>query len=386
MRRFLLLAALASLTMLPARAAEGPYVINAIVSLTGPAAFLGRGEGYTLGIAEKYINATGGIRGTPVKIVVTDDTSSPTTAVQLASQLVARKVPLFIGPGFGATCSAVLPLVENGPVMYCMSNVIHPPAGSYAFSYSPSTKEINATAFRYMKAKGIRKLGLIATTDSSGQDGEVMTVENLRSPEFKDMQLVATEHMNVTDLSVNAQVARIKAAGAQAIDAQVTGTPYGTLLRSVQEVGFEGMVQTTGGNVNKTQMEQYAQFIPKDMILVGQPYSAIGQVPAQVRLAKTTFLDQMHQAGVAVPDATQWIAWDPTMIIVSALRKLGTEATAKQVRDYILTLHDWPGVNGFYDFRRGDQRGIEPRSNVVVRWDKSVGDFVTISKPGGVPF
>ena len=73
------------------------------------------------------------------------------------------------------------------------------------------------------------------------------------------------------------------------------------------------------------------------------------------------------------------------MIVVDALRHLGPQATAKSVRDYILQLHDFAGVNGLYDFRRGDQRGIDPQSSVVVRWDQSKDDFVTISKPGGLP-
>lgn len=54
-------------------------------------------------------------------------------------------------------------------MMYCLANVIHPPNGSYAFSANPSTKDFTATLFRYIKAKGIRKIALLTSTDSSGQ-------------------------------------------------------------------------------------------------------------------------------------------------------------------------------------------------------------------------
>ena len=73
------------------------------------------------------------------------------------------------------------------------------------------------------------------------------------------------------------------------------------------------------------------------------------------------------------------------MIVIDALRHLGTKATATQVRDYIEKLHDFAGVNGMYDFRRGDQRGLDPDSSVMVVWDKPDGKFVTVSKPGGQP-
>jgi branched-chain amino acid transport system substrate-binding protein len=369
----------------PARSADEPYDFYAILSLSGPAAFLGRGEQTTLGAVERYVNATGGIKGRPVHFVVQDDQSSPAVAVQLASQVFAKHVPAIVGPSFGATCTALQPLVNNGPVMYCLANVIHPPNGSFAFSANPSTKDFTAAGFRYLRAKGVRKIALLTSTDASGQDGEQVALEDLKAPEFKDLQLVANEHFGVSDVSVSAQIARIKAAGAQAIDAWTTGTPFGTVLRGVQDGAYDGIVMTNGGNINKTQMEQYAQFIPRQMILTGPPYMRLGILPGRVIQARSQFLDTMHQIGVAVPDQTQLIAWDPTLIMIDALRHIGTSATAVQMRDYMLKVHDFAGINGMYDFGRGDQRGVDPLSSPIVAWDKTADAFVTVSKPGGLP-
>lgn len=380
-----LLLALSTVAVLPGRAAEEPYDIYAIISLTGPAAFVGRGEQITFGALEKYVNNTGGIKGRPVRFVIQDDQSNPAIAVQLANIVIAKRVPIFIGPGFGATCTAVLPLVNNGPVMYCLANVIHPPNGSFAFSANPSTKDFTGVGFRYLKAKGVRKLALLTSTDASGQDGEQVAMENLRSPEFRDLQLVANEHFAVGDLTVAAQIARIKAAGADAIDAWTTGTPFGTVLRGVAESGYDGIIMTNAANMSKTQMEQYAQVIPRQMIITAPPVYAIGQVPGSVRLARATYLDALHQVNIAEPDLTHFVAWDPALIVVDALRHVGTNATAVQVRDYMLKLHDFPAANGIYDFRRGDQRGIDPMASVNVRWDKNAHEFITATKPGGLP-
>lgn len=382
-----LLFGLLVLAMLPAKAAEEPYDFYAILELTGPAAFLGHSEQITLAVAERYINATGGIKGRPLHIVIQDDQSSGATAVALANQIFAKHVPAFIGPGFGVTCSALQPLVAaSGPVMYCLSNVIEPPNGSYAFAISPSVKDSVAIGFRYLKAKGVRKIGMLTTTDASGKAGEAGALETLKLPEFNDTRLVANEYMAASDLTVNAQVARIKAAGAQAFVAWTPGTAFGTALRGVQDGAFSGIVMTNSANINKAQMAQYAQLLPRDLVFVGLPSMTVGIMPAKVRLARTTFLDQMHQSGIGEPDLIQFLAWDPMLILVDALRHAGTQATATQVRDYILKTHDYTGTNGTYDFRRGDQRGLDPLSSPVVRWDKGTGEFVAISKPGGVPF
>jgi branched-chain amino acid transport system substrate-binding protein len=369
----------------PVRAADEPYNFYAIVSLTGQSAFIGHANQVAMGAIEQMINRTGGIAGRPLHFIIEDDQSSPAVAVQLANQLFVKGVPAILGPDSAGTCVALLPMVSNGPIMYCMANAIHPPNGSYAFSANLSTKDYTAAGFRYLQAKGVRKLALLTSTDASGQDGEEVALENLKLPEFKNLQLVANEHFAPADLSVSAQMARIKASGAQAMDAWTTGTPFGTVLRGVQEAGWDGTVMTNAGNINKIQMQQYAQFIPQKLIFTGAPYLNAINVSPRVLAQRSRFLAAMGDAGVPNPDNTTITAWDPLLIMIGGIRQIGPGATAAQLRDYMLKLHDFAGVQGMYDFRRGDQHGIDPLSSPMVRYDKASGDFPAISKPGGLP-
>jgi len=71
------------------------------------------------------------------------------------------------------------------------------------------------------------------------------------------------------------------------------------------------------------------------------------------------------------------------MLVVQALRKLGTDATAKQLRDYIEPLHGVAGTNGLFDFRDGSQRGMGLASVVVVKWDSAKKNWSTVSDVGG---
>jgi hypothetical protein len=70
-----------------------PYEINAILPLTGGAAFLGQAEGQTLQTLERFVNSKGGIQGRPIHIVIQDDQTSPQLEVQLAHQVLAKRVP-----------------------------------------------------------------------------------------------------------------------------------------------------------------------------------------------------------------------------------------------------------------------------------------------------
>jgi branched-chain amino acid transport system substrate-binding protein len=375
------------------RAADEPYDFYAILPITGPAAFLGRGEQVGLQAIEKYVNATGGVRGRPLHIIAQDDQSNPALAVQIANQIIAKHVPAFLGPGFTATCAAVQPLVvTSGPVMYCMSSGLHPPSGSYAFVYGLSSTELTATMLRYLKAKGVRKIALLVTTDATGQDGETALLAALKLPELAGMQLVATEHFGSTDLSITAQVTRLKASGAEALDAWTSGTPLGTALRGLNEAGWEPHVLTSLANAVPEQLSQYSSFVPRDLLFTSLGYQmvGIGNTPPATRVAKSTFLDAMHQIGVAEPTVPNVVPWDPMMLMIGALRKIGPQGTATQVRDYLLSLGSYAGANGMYNFTRSTasnerNRGLDPLSSGVIRWDKDARSFPIISRPGGLP-
>ena len=100
--------------------------------------------------------------------------------------------------------------------------------------------------------------------------------------------------------------------------------------------------------------------------------------------AQQLFYKSMESANVKV-DGVNVNAWDPTWILIGTLRKLGPNATATQIRDYIQSLHGWVGVSGIYDFSHGDPRGIGADSIVVYQYDPAKADFVPVSGPGGTP-
>lgn len=370
----------------PLRAADEPYDVYVMLPLTGPAAFLGRDEAPAVQALEKYLNAHGGIAGRPFHFVILDDASNPANAVQIANQTIAKHVPIILGPAFSATCGAVTPLVEgNGPLTFCLTPVGHPAANSFVFLNGLSNRDYEANAFRYLKAKGVRKLALLQTTDATGIDAEATAIEALKYPDLRDMQIVDTEHYAPTDITVAAQLARIKASGAEAICNYVTGTSFGTALRGAYEAGYAGYFYTSSSNGSREQMKQYVPFLLDKLIFSTVGYQMSGGVTRQVQAAKQVYNDAMLSIGISDPTIGNITAWDPMMIGMDALRKVGPGATAQQLRAYILGLRNWAGIQGNYDFSHGDQRGLDAKATGVMRYDKNTGNFVVLSRPGGQP-
>jgi ABC-type branched-subunit amino acid transport system substrate-binding protein len=84
-----------------------------------------------------------------------------------------------------------------------------------------------------------------------------------------------------------------------------------------------------------------------------------------------------------VPDFQSALLWDPALIYVDALRHLGPDAKAADIRDYIENLHGFAGICGTYDFRDGNQRGLTADNVLVLRWDNPKGDWVVAGSPKG---
>lgn len=380
-----LLVALASAALLPAGASD-PVPIYAVLPMTGPLAFIGREESETLRLYEAAFNKGGGLRGRGIDVIIDDDQGNPQLAVQLMSQALSHHPSIVIDGGPATTCRATGPLVANGPLEYCFSPAVHPARGSYQFSSLYSSDDIFGVQMRYLRERGLKKVAVLNGTDASSQDADSILQALIKTPEnvAAGMRFVAYEHFNLTDLTVRAQLAAVKAAGAQALIATTIGPSTGTVLHGAQEVGLDIPILTSAANMSYTQMESYKDIMPKELLFSGPPALVPDQVTdAGVKRAVLTYLNVYKAAGAARPAINSLVTWDPIALMTAALEKRGADATPAELRDEIDATRNWPGVLGRYDFTAVPQRGIGSTWVIIERWDKDKDAWVAVSKPGG---
>jgi len=381
----LLAAILASGGAQPVRAQGSPVEIHAILSITGFNAFIGSAYAQTLKIVEKHVNATGGIRGRPLHFVEHDDQSSPQIDIQLLAPLMAEHVPVILHSGPVASCNAIRPLIEaSGPVLYCLTPAFAPPQGSFGFSTWSSSEDGTHALLNYFHGAGWKKLAVITPTEATGQAADRAVQAYLKLPEARDVEIVDYEHFAPNDISVGAQVAKIAAAHPQALLVFGTANPTGTVFRALKEAGLDIPVGAGSGNQTYAEMREFASFMPRQYYQYSQlwpEYRALRGGP--IKDAMGVMYAALKAEG-ARPDLGASASWDPALIVVGALRALGPDATAAQVRDYILGLRDYAGVNGFYDFRVGNQRGLTIKDCIVVSWDPKAQLWQPVSGPAGL--
>jgi branched-chain amino acid transport system substrate-binding protein len=380
---FILAAALmlnSSARGLASAADASPYPINVVLSMTGQGAFVGTAQHDTLVVLEGLENKHGGIQGHPIKFIFHDDQTSPQVAVQTFNAILAERPAVVIGPSIAVTCKAAAPLIANGPVTYCLSPSATPTKGGFLFSAISSTHDQIDGLFRYFRARGWNRVAVLNPTDTTGQDSDDAIAAAMAKPENHGTTIVAQEHFTITDLSVSAQLAKVKAANPQVLVSWTTGTPFATVLRAISDTGLNVPLIGSPGNMTYAQMKQYAGILPKDLYFPTEPYVL---EPPQPRLASAQreFADAFRAISVR-PDLQTGIAWDAAKLMILALRKFGPSATAAQVRDYLQTVHGYVGISGVYDFRDGSDRGLSVNDVLLARWDPAAGTWVAASQLG----
>lgn len=383
MRFFASVLAGLSLVFLPLTgSAQSAVAIDVILPLTGPTAFSGAAQQQAARIYEAEINKTGGIHGVPLHFVFHDDQSSPTVAVQIVNELLPQHPIAVLGPSVTATCAAVAPLFVNGPVNYCFSPATLPAHGGYVFASGVTLHNVEMAMYSKAAKMGFRRIGLIAATDASGQLSLQYIREWAAQQENKDVQVVDVEAFAPADLSISAQAEKLEAANPDIIFIYAIGSAFGTAVRGLSNAGLTNVpTYTTPANGGASTLDAYRAYLPRTLLTSGMPYQGKLTNPA-MKAAAAEYLDGLRDAGVKF-DPMQTYAWDPLKITVSALRALPPGAGAAQLRAYLEGLHDFAGLWGVYDFRSGDQHGLDGRDSIYVYYDTARAAWMPYDGPSG---
>jgi branched-chain amino acid transport system substrate-binding protein len=135
--------------------------IGAIFSVTGKARDLGEPERNTVTMLAEEINKAGGVNGSPIELVLVDDETFDTRAVQEAKRLIdTEKVLAIIGPTISGISLKVKPLCEEAkvPLVSCAAAqaIVTPPESSrYTFKTPQLDSHVAMRLLEYIKGKGI---------------------------------------------------------------------------------------------------------------------------------------------------------------------------------------------------------------------------------------
>jgi branched-chain amino acid transport system substrate-binding protein len=153
------------------------------------------------------------------------------------------------------------------------------------------------------------------------------------------------------------------------------------------QAGLDIPIAPTSGNEVFAQLDQWADFLPKGLVIgssVFPEHDGVWTLDPRVEAAQHEMYAALKEHGQQADNIVA-TCWDAGLIVIATLKALGPDATAEQVRSYIANLTDFAGIDGIYDFKANSERGLGPANAIVVRYDAKAKAWVWLTQPGGAP-
>jgi len=250
------LAALALGAMNWSAQAQDVIKIGVSEPLTGAVAASGNYVVQGAKIAETDINASGGVLGKKIKLIIEDNKSNPKDAVATVEKLiVGDKVPVLMGAWSSTYTLAVMPkLMEYGVPMVVetsSSGKITTSGNPWIFRISP-TSEMEAKSFGTKVGMfGIKKADFLVVNNDWGRGASKEFTSMLKSKGI-NVGVVETMDAKATDLS--AQLAKIKASGGDTLFVTSGVEQITLVLKQAKEQQLAHKIITTGGSSSPDQL------------------------------------------------------------------------------------------------------------------------------------
>ncbi len=337
-----------------AQAPQGePIKIGAVLSLTGPGAGLGQPERSGILLAEKAINARGGVKGRPIKIIIEDDGSKPDNAKSKAEQLIFQeKVVAMIGPSLTASTGAIAAITNAEGIAQLAFTGLGPKIElSYKslFHVLPP-QELNARAMLEYTTKALKakKVGVLHDT---GYGQIVMNFLNALKGEY-GVEFVSVEKFEVGATDASAQAAKVRASDPAVVFVIATSpVPF----RNARQVKITQQIVSPVGSATYDYVRGMGEF--GDDIVFSE--FLVGEDPTS---QQADFVKRYQQAYNSLPKNFDAAGWDAVQIVALALETAGPNATRQDIAKAIR--RPYAGVMAKYNFAAEDMTGIQLSSYI----------------------
>ena len=341
--------------------AQDKIKIGSVLTITGPAAFLGDPEAKTLKMRVDEINAKGGLLGKQIELVIYDSGADAAKAKQFAERLVSDdKVIAQVGGTTTGDTMAMIPVFEEAKlpfISFAGAVAIIDPVRKYVFKTPHTDKMACEKIFTDMKAKNITKIGMI-----SGQDafGKSMQGECLKVVKNYGIEVLADETYGPRDTDMTPQLTNIKGkAGLQAIMNPGFGQGGAIVTRNIKQLDIKLPLYQSHGVASKQFLE-----------LAGPAAEGV-LLPAAALLVADKLPDSDPQKSVVVTYTRNYEAYakssvstfgghayDGLNILVEAIKRAGSTDPEK-VRNEIEKTKNFMTTAGLVNMSPTDHMGLD---------------------------
>ena len=345
-------------------------------ALSGGAAQYGISIRNGFQLAAEEINASGGVNGDKLQLVIEDEQGKKEEAINVFKKLIFQdKVLMVFGPTLSNSAQAADPIAQAAKVVaFGTSNTADgiTSIGEFVFRNSVTEADVLPETIKIaVKKSGIKKVAVMFGNDDvftkSGYDNFKKALEDLKIP------VTTTETFAKGDVDFKAQLTKIKAGNPDAIVLSALLAEGAPIMVQARQLGLT--VPFIGGNgMNSVKVFDLAKD-KADGLYVGSPWSSSNNIPENIKFIKA-YNDKYKTA----PDQFAAQAYDAMYITAQTLKKMKLSGDLNADRlalQAALPDAKWTGATGAFQFRRATDRAGKPAG-----YDAQQTPIISVTKGG----
>jgi branched-chain amino acid transport system substrate-binding protein len=335
--------------------------LGAVLSVTGPASFLGDPEKKTLEMYVDDINAKGGVNGQKLQLVVYDDGADANAARTFATRLVEEdKVVAMVGGTTTGATLAMIPVFEEAQIpLISLAGAIQivEPVRKWVFKTPHTDKMACQKIFADLKQRNLTTIALISGTDAFGKS---MRDQCVAVAPQAGISIAHEESYGPRDSDMTPQLTNIKGKpGVQAVVNPGFGQGPAIVTRNYRQLGITLPLYQSHGVASKQFIDLAGPAadgvrLPAAALLVAEKLP--GNDPQKPVVVSYT---DNYQQKTGQPVSTfGGHAYDGLMVFVEAAKRAGSFEQAK-VRDEIEKTKNFIGTGGIVNMSPNDHLGLD---------------------------
>lgn len=362
-----------AIALLGATSANAEVTIGVILSLTGPAASLGKPAENTVKLWPETIGDE------KTKVIVLNDNSDPTEAAKQAAKLITEeKVDVLVGSSITPPSIAIVEVAgRNGTPLVSLGGgnaIIEPQEGPRTWAFkipAPEALSVQRT-IQDMKARQVKKVGVIAVTTGYG-DGFLNAFQ--KQAQAEGIDITATARIGAQDISATTQAVQMISAKPDAVYIFSFGTPGATPQMELLKRGYKGIIYQTHGVANADYLRLGGAALNGTLLAVA-PVLVAEQLPDENPTKKpgleyvTKYEGKYGPGTRSLFGSTAWTAYnmlDATIPLAMQKAKPGTAEFRSALRDALEGMKEVVSPEGVFNMSPGNHNGLDARGQVMVK-------------------
>lgn len=339
------------------------YKIGVVAAMTGPASPFFREYVDAFHVYVREWNKAGGVKGRNAVLDVLDDESGAVQAANGYRRIAGdpeTNVAWVAGIGAGGLAIKALagelklPIVSGGAL-----DALGLPADPYFFKIAPANSDYLKMFLTWVKAHGMRRVGLLLSNDAYGQ-GEAQVAKEVMGQ--LGLEVASLETFSPADTSFSSQLVRVRSSSPDILYVGASGAAGILIYKQIKQFGLRYPLCFMLAAISDAFFQAIGGAANADGLLTP---GLIGMLGSNAKGDSGVLYGNLTRALGRPATLANALGWDIGIVTQKAIER--SDGSREGVRRELDQIRDLPGIDGPITFTPQNHIGQDPRGMSVLQ-------------------